>query len=338
MQLFTFWQNFEFLSPWLFALLPLPWIIRSLIIPVKRQQNPLLAPQILQRVATPMADERFIEPSTQHRKIPSLFILLWFLVIIAAMRPIWYLSPTPFTSSGKDMILAVDLSGSMHKNDMYLGGDYVDRLTAVKSVVEEFIEQRQGDRMGLVVFGSRAFLQSPLTYDLQTVKALLNEAEIGMAGNNTAIGDAIGLTLKHRQKNQQADSVLVLLTDGANTDGIVDPIEAAKMAQKMGLKIYTIGVGQAQHRTGMDRFTKVSMDDIDTESLKRISELTNGKFFLASDTKQLQKIYLEINGLESVEHEVNSYRLRTELYAWPLGAALLLSLLMGWRQLQKAGF
>lgn len=336
MQLFSFWQSFEFLWPWLFAFLPLPWIIRTLIKPVKQQQNPLLAPQIMQRVANPLGNERFIEPSRQHRKIPPLFIILWLLVIIAAMRPVWYLSSTPFTSSGKDMILAVDLSGSMRKNDMYLGGDYVDRLTAVKSVVAEFIEQRQGDRMGLVVFGSRAFLQSPLTYDLQTVKSLLNEAEIGMAGNNTAIGDAIGLTLKHRQQNQQADSVLILLTDGANTDGVVDPIEAAKVAQKMGLKIYTIGVGQAQHRTGLDIFTKVSMDDIDTESLKKISELTNGKFFLASDTKQLQKIYLEINGLESVEHEINSYRLRTELYVWPLGAALLLSLVLGWLLLRKA--
>ena len=333
----SMWQNFEFLWPWLIAFLPLPWIIRLVIKPVKQQQNPLLAPQIMQRVATPMADERFIEPSTQNRKIPFLFALLWLLVVLGAMRPIWYISPTPFTTSGKDLILAVDLSGSMQKNDMYLGGDDVDRLTAVKSVVEEFIEQRKGDRMGLVLFGSQAFLQSPLTYDLLTVKTLLNEAEIGMAGNNTAIGDAIGLTLKHRQKNLQSESVLILLTDGSNTDGEVDPIEAAQMAAKMGLKIYTIGVGRVEHRTGLDAFFSSAKNDMDLPSLQKIAELTNGQFFLANDTQQLKAIYQEINALESVEHEVNSYRLRTELYVWPLGTAFILSLIMGWWQLRKAG-
>ncbi|MBN2865377.1 MAG: VWA domain-containing protein [Thiotrichales bacterium] len=336
MQWFSMWQNFEFLWPWLIAFLPLPWIIRLLVKPVKQQQTPLLAPQIMQRVAAPMEDERFIEPSIHNRKVPFLFALLWLLVVLGAMRPIWYISPTPFTTSGKDLILAVDLSGSMQKNDMYLGGDDVDRLTAVKFVVADFIEQRKGDRMGLVVFGSQAFLQSPLTYDLLTVKTLLNESEIGMAGNNTAIGDAIGLTLKHRQKNQQTESVLILLTDGSNTDGEVDPIEAAQMAAKMGLKIYTIGVGRVQHRTGLDAFFNSSKSDMDLPSLQKIADLTNGKFFLANDTQQLKAIYQEINTLESVEHEVNSYRLCTELYAWPLGSALILSLFMGWSKLRKA--
>ena len=337
MHWFSIWQNFEFLWPWLLALLPLPWLIRLLISPFKQQQSPLLAPQIVQRVAKPLANVQFIDPNTHRRKIPFLFVLLWLLVIFAAMRPIWYLSPTPFTTSGKNMILAVDLSGSMKKNDMYLGGDYVDRLTTVKYVVSDFIEKRKGDRMGLVVFGSQAFLQSPLTYDLHTVKKLLNEAEIGMAGNNTAIGDAIGLTLKHRQLSQQTESVLILLTDGSNTDGKVDPIEAAQMAQKMGLKIYTIGVGRIEHRTGMDAFFKSAKNDMDTASLQKIAELTQGQFYLANDTKQLQEIYQAINALESVEHEVNSYRLRTELYAWPLGAAFIISLLLAWLTLYKAG-
>jgi len=337
MQWFAIWQNFEFLWPWMIAFLPLPWIVRLLVKPIKQEQSPLLAPQIMQRVSEPLANERFIDPSLQSRKVPFLFALLWLLVILAAMRPIWYLSPTPFTTSGKDMILAVDLSGSMKKADMYLGGHDVDRLTAVKSVVSEFIEKRQGDRMGLVVFGSQAFLQSPLTYDLYTVKSLLNESEIGMAGNNTAIGDAIGLTLKHRKKSQQSESVLILLTDGSNTDGEVDPIEAAEMAQKMGLKIYTIGVGRIEHRTGLDAFFKSAKNDMDTASLQKIAELTNGRFFLANDTKQLKQIYQEINALESVEHEVNSYRLRTELYAWPLGTAFALSVLLAWLQLRKVG-
>ncbi|WP_373018594.1 VWA domain-containing protein [Thiomicrorhabdus sp.] len=337
MQWLNVWQNFEFLWPWMIAFLPLPWLVRLLMKPVQQQQTALLAPQIMQRVSTQFAKESLIQPEVKTRKIPWLFVLLWGLFILAAMRPIWYLTPTPFTTSGKDMILAVDLSGSMQKADMYLDGKDVDRLTAVKSVVAEFIEQRQGDRMGLIVFGSQAFLQSPLTYDLKTVKTLLNETEIGMAGNNTAIGDAIGLTLKHRMKNHQNESVLVLLTDGSNTAGEVDPIKAAEKAAQLGLKIYTIGVGQVKHRIGLDAFFNGGKSDMDIDSLKKIAELTHGQFFLANDTRQLQEIYQSINQLESVEHEVHSYRLRSELYVWPLGLAFLISLLLGWVQLRKAG-
>lgn len=337
MHWFNIWQNFEFLWPWMAAFLPLPWLVRRVLKPVVQQQTPLLAPHIVQRVSASFAEESLIQPSNRPKRIPGLFSVLWILFLLAAMRPVWFLTPTPFTSSGKDMILAVDLSGSMQKADMYLGGQDVDRLTAVKSVVAEFIEQRQGDRMGLVVFGSQAFLQSPLTYDLQTVKTLLNEAEIGMAGNNTAIGDAIGLTLKHRIKNRQNEAVLVLLTDGSNTAGKVDPLEAAEKAGELGLKIYTIGVGQVEHRTGLDAFLKSSKSDMDLPSLKKIAELTQGQFFLANDTQQLQEIYQAINKLESVEHEVHSYRLRTELYVWPLGLAFVLSLLLGWLKLRKAG-
>ncbi|MDG6774208.1 VWA domain-containing protein [Thiomicrorhabdus sp. ZW0627] len=337
MQWFNVWQNFEFLWPWMLAFLPLPWIVRLLVKPVQHQQTALLAPQIVQRVSRGLTEESLIQPEVRSRRIPMPFALLWLLFILAAMRPIWYLTPTPFTASGKDMILAVDLSGSMQKADMYLNGKDVDRLTAVKSVVAEFIEQRKGDRMGLIVFGSQAFLQSPLTYDLNTVKTLLNETEIGMAGNNTAIGDAIGLTLKHRMKNHQNQSVLVLLTDGSNTAGEVDPIKAAKKAAELGLKIYTIGVGQVKHRTGLDAFFNGGKTDMDIDSLKKIAELTHGQFFLANDTQQLQQIYQSINRLESVEHEVHSYRLRSELYVWPLGLAFLISLLIGWLKLRQAG-
>lgn len=333
------WQQFEFLWPWMLAFLPLPWLVRLLVKPVSKQHRPLLAPQIINRVADEFAADSMLQPQKRKSRIPFWFILIWLLLIVAAMRPIWYLSPTPFSASGKDLILAVDLSGSMQKADMYLGGQDVDRLTAVKHVVAEFIEQRRGDRMGLIVFGSQAFLQSPLTYDLNTVKTLLNETAIGMAGKNTAIGDAIGLTLKHRVHQSQAatqESVLILLTDGTNTDGI-DPIQAAEKARDLGLKIYTIGVGRVEHRTGLDAFFNSSRNDMDTATLKKIAELTQGRFFLANDTQQLAEIYQEINRLESVEHEVFSYRLRSELYVWPLGSAFLLSLLLGWRKLKQWG-
>ena len=249
----------EFLSAWMVAFLPLPWIVRRLIKPVAQKQHPLLAPQIMARVAEQMPESKMFEPTHHKARIPLLFILLWSLLILASMRPIWYLSPTPFEVSGKELMLAVDLSGSMRKEDMYLGGDDVNRLVAVKAVVSEFIEQRKGDRIGLIVFGTQAFLQSPLTYDLQTVKTLLNETEIGMAGNNTAIGDAIGLTLKHLQKAKQTHAILILLTDGSNTAGQVDPLKAAEKAKELGLKIYTVGVGRVQDRSGLIYFWRVNL-------------------------------------------------------------------------------
>ncbi|MBN2647504.1 MAG: VWA domain-containing protein [Thiotrichales bacterium] len=321
--------HFEFLAPWMFAFLPLPWVIRLLLRPRVQQQNSLFAPSIVARLSPNLPAESLKEPTLPQFRIPLRFILLWGLLVIAAARPVWFLDSSPFNESGKEMILAVDLSGSMRRADMVLAGENVDRLTAVKNVVEAFIAERQGDRMGLVVFGSQAFLLSPLTYDLQTVQSLLNESQIGMAGNNTAIGDAIGLTLKHLRNKRQQHAVLILLTDGANTNGI-SPIEAASQAQKMPLKIYTIGVGR-------ERPGRSSRTDMDIDTLTQIADMTGGRFFRANDTEQLQQIYQQIDQLEAVEHEVFSYRLRSELYPWPLGVALFLSLLFAWLQLRKIG-
>ena len=335
--LFETLSNLSFIWPWMVAFLPMPWIIHRIIKPVNQQHSPLLAPQIIARIEEQLPAENLVEANQSSSRMPVLAILLWFMLIIAATRPVLYLDATPFQMSGKEMILAVDLSGSMQKADMYLGGDEVNRLVAVKSVVSEFIARRKGDRMGLIVFGTQAFLQSPLTYDLNTVNTLLNEAEIGMAGNNTAIGDAIGLTLKHLSKSKTGNSaILILLTDGSNTAGQVNPLDAAEKAKEMGLKIYTVGVGKLKSRTGLDLFM-TNKSDMDIDTLTKISGLTGGQFFQANDTEQLSEIYQHINKLESVEHEIYSYRLRTEYYVWPLGVALLLSLLLAWSQLRKMG-
>lgn len=330
-------SNLSFIWPWMIAFLPLPWIIHRIIKPVHKQHTPLLAPQIIARIEDQLPTENLIESNQPTKSIPILAILMWFSLIIAATRPVLYLDATPFQVSGKEMLLAVDLSGSMRKEDMYLAGDEVNRLVAVKSVVSEFITRRQGDRMGLIVFGTQAFLQSPLTYDLNTVNTLLNETEIGMAGNNTAIGDAIGLTLKHLYESKSTNNaILILLTDGSNTAGNVNPLDAARKAQEMGLKIYTIGVGRIKSRNGLDRFM-TNKSDMDIDTLTKISDLTGGQFFQANDTEQLGEIYQYINKLESVEHEIFSYRLRTEFYVWPLGLAFLLSLFLAWSQLRKMG-
>lgn len=324
-------QHLDFIWPWMLAALPLPWLIRLIIKTQTQQVAPLLAPVILSRVESQIENEPLFEAKKGQYRIPFGFVLLWMLLVFAAMRPVWYLNETPFQVSGKEMMLAVDLSGSMRKADMTLGGRNVDRLSAVKSVIADFIERRQGDRMGLVVFGSQAFLQSPLSYDLKTVQNLLYESEIGMAGNNTAMGDAIGLTLKHLKQKNQTHAVLILLTDGSNTGG-VSPIEAAELAQQMNVKIYTIGVGQANAN-----IFSLSRSDMDEATLTKIAELTDGQFFRANNTAELELIYQQIDQLEAVEHQVFSYRLRSELYIWPLGTALLLSFWLALRFIRRAG-
>jgi Ca-activated chloride channel family protein len=323
----NWWESFEFIWPWMLAFLPLPWLIRPFLKPAPEQQQPLLAPQIWQalQAESSMDWQPLQRPQTRNR-LPWLFILIWLGLILAAMRPVWYLTPTPFEATGRDLVLSVDLSGSMEKPDMLVQGRAVDRLTALKTVVDEFIQQRRGDRMALVAFGSQAFMISPLTYDLNAVRQLLAEAQIGMAGNNTAIGDAIGLTLKHLQNHRNQKAVLILLTDGSNNAGSIDPMSAAKKAQQVGLMIHTIAFGNTDPGRGR------SADDIDTETLKTVAELTGGQSFLASRTEDLAKIYQRINEMESSEFTLNQYRARTELYTWPLGLVLLIGLTwMAWR-------
>jgi Ca-activated chloride channel family protein len=227
-------------------------------------------------------------------------------------------------------MLAVDISGSMEADDMLLGNRRADRLSAVKVVAGEFINRREGDRLGLILFGRNAYLQAPLTFDRTTVRTLLMEAAIGLAGKETAMGDAVGLAVKRLREQAQENRVLILLTDGANTAGAVDPLKAADLAAQEGIRIYTIGVGADERLVqGLFGPRRVRGSDLDEATLKAMSSKTGGRYFRARDTQALQAIYQLLDRLEPAAEEEKIFRPVDELYTWPLGAALLVTMLIG---------
>lgn len=307
--------------PWLAALLPLPFLVRWLLRPATPQQAALTVPFI----------DDFVDQSTtpslqvtQQRLTLLLAILTWLALVTAATRPVWYGEPVELPIEGRDIMLAVDLSNSMREQDFILGNQRVDRLTATKAVANEFIRQRAGDRVGLILFGSRAYLQAPLTFDRQTVSQLLDEALINIAGEKTAIGDAIGLAIK-RLRDKTGDKLLILLTDGENTAGAMPPLKAAELAAQLGLKIYTIGIGP-DRRAGNSFFGMMRgrRSGFDEQTLELIARQTGGQYFHASNTRELAEVYKQIDALEPVESDVRVYRPRQSLFYWPLGIALAL--------------
>ena len=255
--------------------------------------------------------------------------LAWILLVTAAARPEHIGDELDVPVSGRNLMLAVDLSGSMDQKDFELGNTRVDRLTATKAVATDFIGRREGDRIGLILFGERAYLQVPLTLDRETVKILLLEAFIGLAGEKTAIGDAITLAVKliHDQQEDVGEQVLVLLTDGANTAGEIEPLKAAELAAQVGLRIYTIGIGAEQMDVnsligGRRRINPSA--DLDEATLTQIAELTGGRYFRAVDTAALQGIYRDVDKLEPVEEPESGFRPIRSLFHLPLAGAFAL--------------
>jgi Ca-activated chloride channel family protein len=230
-------------------------------------------------------------------------------------------------------MLAVDTSGSMERPDFLLKGNAIDRLTAVKAIAGEFIQGRQGDRVGLILFGQRAYLQTPLTFDRTTVRTMLHEAEIGIAGKETAIGDAIGLAIKRLQQRPQNSRVLILLTDGANTAGEVEPAQAAQLAKEAGLRIHTIGIGADRMEVPSFFGTQTvnPSADLDENMLRLIADTTGGSYFRARDTQSLEGVYEKIDALEPVQSDSRVFRPIDELFFWPLAMSYALLILLGAR-------
>ena len=317
----------ELTWPWVLALAPLPLLYRWRRTPAETMIRALRAP-LLANAAGDAPSAR--SASWKKTLLLSLLVLTWLSALLALARPVWIGEPVALPTNGRDILLAVDISGSMEREDMQLNGRTVNRLVAVKNVVGDFVIERQGDRLGLILFGEKAYLQTPLTFDRKTMQTLLLEAQLGFAGNGTAIGDAIGLSVKRLQENPQNHRVVILLTDGANNAGELDPVKAAELASKARVKIYTIGIGAEAMETRSlfgSRITNPSAD-LDEKTLTAIADATGGKFFRARNPQELATIYEELNRLEPIEQDAETIRPIAALYYWPLSLAFLLSLVL----------
>lgn len=317
-------MGLEFAWPWLFLALPLP-LLATLLPPAAGTGT---AARLRFPFYAALRDGMGGRPAPGRRGRVWLAALAWLLLVTAAARPQWIGEAVQLPISGRSLMLAVDISGSMQTEDMLVAGRPVMRLAVVKQVAGEFVERREGDRLGLILFGELAYLQTPLTFDRQTVRTLLFEAAIGLAGQGTAIGDAIGLAVKRLRDQPEQNRVVILLTDGANTTGSVDPLKAADLAATDAVRIYTIGIGDDRGMAGPFGLQRRSGGDLDEATLKAIAEKTRGRYFRARDLSALQEIYALIDDIEPLSEDQQSYRPVDELYAWPMAAAFLLSLFL----------
>lgn len=318
--------------PWLLLLLPLP----LLFLFKKTAQGPVEAPVL---PVGPWLDG--LPGVTSRGSAPplwkkALLMVIWALLVIALARPQHVGEPVQLPVTGRDLLMAVDISPSMDERDMVVSGRAINRLQAVKRVLHEFIEKREGDRLGLLLFGTEPYIQAPLSFDHRTIRQLLNESGIGMAGRATAIGDAMGLAIKRLRDRPEEQRVVILLTDGANTAGEISPDIATGIARDAGVRIYTIGIGaETMVQRGLLGSRRVNPSrDLDEGLLKRIASETGGQYFRARSLPELELIYESINQLEPIELDGQHYRPVTELFFWPAGAAALILLVL---QLASAG-
>ena len=309
----------EFAYPWMYALLVLPFLVRLLTQPYKERREAVQAPFFakLRKITgqAPAKGAVILRPRLfQKLMLP----LAWVLIVTALARPQWVEDPITKIESGRDLLLAVDLSGSMEARDFTdAQGGRIERLQAVKLVLDDFIDNREGDRLGLVLFGTAAFLQVPFTQDHDTFRLLLDEAQVRMAGPQTMIGDAIGLAIKLFENSESEHKVMILLTDGNDSGSKVPPARAAGIAGRKGVTIHTIAMGDP---------TTTGEEELDVEALEEISEITGGRYFLGTNREELEVIYRRLDELEPTEFESLSYRPRQPLYAYPLGMFFVLYL------------
>ncbi len=309
----------EWASPWVFLMLPLPYLVWRVVPPFRERVRGLRAPFFRALVAAIGETPREGAVIQRHRRSDTaVALLLWLLLLIALAGPQRLGEPVEVSQAARDVILAIDISGSMDVQDfLATDGQRVQRLLAVKRVVREFVAQREGDRVALIVFGTNAYIQSPFTEDLQSVGELLDQTQVGMAGPNTVIGDAIGLAIRTFEASEVDQRLLILLSDGADTGSRMTPLNAAAIATQNGVSIFTIAVGDPDARPGTE-------NRVDVVTLEQIAAKTGGEYYFAGDENALQAVYRRIDELAPRKTEVLSYQPRRPLAFMPLAAASLL--------------
>ncbi|WP_417661309.1 vWA domain-containing protein [Pseudomonas sp.] len=301
--------------PWLMLLLPLPWLVFHYMSEYRESRSAVRVPFF--GALSQAAGQQPGQPHSGGGRW-QLFInlLVWALILFACARPVYVEKPIEHTQPTRDLMLAIDISQSMETRDYTsASGQQTDRLSAVKDVVRDFIDERKDDRIGLIVFGTGAFPQAPLTLDHSSLHILLDEVGIGMAGPNTALGDAIGLTIKLLDKAKEQEKVLILLTDGNDTGSAITPDHAADLAASKGIVVHTIGIGDPQ-ATGESK--------VDLQTLQNIASITKGRFFRADDRNALKQVYETLDRITPHKVKTFSHQPKRDLFWWPLGGALLL--------------
>jgi Ca-activated chloride channel family protein len=313
--------HFEFI--WVLAALPLPLLVYWLPAKKQIQSAPLKMPTLIKGIQT--------AEFTPHKKKAPLanLSLIWLLLLLACTQPQWLGEAVNVPTEGREMMIAVDLSGSMQVEDMSLNGRSVNRLEMLKILLGDFIERRSGDRLGLILFGDDAYMQTPMTFDRKTVQQMLDETVLGLVGKQTAIGDAIALAVKRFNEKKNSNRVLLLLTDGQNTAGKITPEQALELAVAKDITIYSVGIGadvMVQNSLFGTRRVNPS-SELDEKSLQHLADETGGLYFRARASEDMSKIYQLLDDLEPVEQEQQQMRPLTALFYWPLGLAMLLSVI-----------
>lgn len=310
----------EFAQPWAALLLPIPIVVYYLAPPHRETLDALQVPYFEGLVAVSGKKPGAGASVLRRRRLQTVInSIAWCLLVAALAAPENVGPPVNVNKSARDLMLALDLSGSMEAKDISLDSDApINRLTAAKAVLQDFAARRSGDRLGLIVFGNNAYLQSPFTDDLPTWSTLLDETEVAMAGQSTALGDAIGLAISLFQESATRNRVLVVLTDGNDTGSRVPPLDAAVIAAAEDVTIYTVAVGDP---------ATIGEDALDLETLEDVAKSTGGATFQAQDGEALRDAYTRIDALEPAEYDTLSYRPRSRVFHWPLGAFALLYLL-----------
>lgn len=314
----------QFDSLYILFLLPLPWILRYIFSPSAKWE------------ALPVPFFHFMETAqTKHllhvdsTKFPFFFILSWIFLILSLTQPVWVGEPQISSQKNHNIMMVLDISGSMQLNDMRLNHRAVKRIDIVKNAAQHFINMRDNDNIGLILFGTKAYVQTPLTPDKQTLSERIDDASVGLAGNTTSIGDALGLAVKRLQRVPKKNRIIILLTDGASNTGVLTPLKAAEIAKSEHCRVYTIGLGQSESDQINNQIFPISQDGtLDEATLKKIAAITGGQYFRATDSRSLDNIYKNINALETTKDKTTPFYPKKLLYPW-FAAISLFFLLLG---------